>query len=60
MTAKRNTADRMETQRRTIVLERTYQAPVEDVWALWSRLWWRKHSRRVRALLTRVQPDPRG
>lgn len=45
MTAKGNTADRVATQRRTITLERTYQAPVEDVWELWTTVdgiesWW--------------------
>lgn len=44
MTAKRNTA-RVGAKRRTITLERTYQAPVEDVWELWTtkegiESWW--------------------
>jgi len=61
MTANENTAARMGTRRRTITLERTYPAPAEDVWELWTtrdgiESWWGPDgfSVKVRALDLRV------
>jgi uncharacterized protein YndB with AHSA1/START domain len=45
MTAELSTTARPGAARRTITLERTYQAPIEDVWELWTtkdglESWW--------------------
>jgi uncharacterized protein YndB with AHSA1/START domain len=61
MTAKRNTADRVSAARRTITLERTYQAPVEDVWELWTtpdgiESWWGPDGFRVEVRKLDLRP----
>jgi uncharacterized protein YndB with AHSA1/START domain len=61
MTAKHNTATPMGAQRRTITLERTYQAPIEDVWELWTtrdgiESWWGPDGFRVEVRKLDLRP----